>query len=1209
MLRTLSILFTCAALVGCSAESLPIATNISGNMIPPPRSGVASMYRGLMVSVPGGAVNASGGNLHITRSDMSVGTRVHEWGVGAVWNSAAGAWQWNFDMSLVAPRPGQPPIFIDATGYAAFLKGVEFGEEIPGTRWFYHDADTIRSAGGLMYHFDASGWLASVNWASQPYPAIHFQRSVVGGLSRVTRIDQCVVAGSCTALYTIDLDARGRVDTVTDLAGRQSSYQYEGTSERPSVVRDPLELAKGWPGTRYEYDVHGRLASSTNSHDERIEYVYFGSSARTAAVAQIGEGDPVWRFDYSGMKADRIHASTTITSPLGTPSRFVFDYGLRIKSFTNADGEKWHWSWSDTDLKGVTDPAGVYRGISWSQNRTVLSQTHATGNTVVTTFAPFPAENRSNPFDRPILQITDDLGLIEARMYSPAGKLESTSNGEGESWTYAFAGNGDLTATNPAGVVTVYTDRGDHGGYATVARGTEVVAQTHDLIGNLLAVDGLLEEDVSLHALSIGKGGMVGRTYDANRNVASILLDDSGRATVSALQVEWRADGQQSKITRPYGGDTEFRYDDLGRLVEERTRVDGSWVSTNLEFDLEGRVTAQLRPNGMATRWTYRDSGDVASIRHERDWSDPQEFDAEVQFEYLDARRVAIRDQVHGMVPEQFVYDGGGRVSEIRYPDGEKVDHAYDMRNRRVLSTYSRADSTQLVALAYEHDLANRTTAIERDGAETLGVVFLDGRVDSFSLGNGVDVSRSYDPVTGAFSGFVATNAATQPVAQMNVGVTLCSVQLPAGRCVTEQTDTYHGLASTSYSAYQTDELGSERLLADSVGMTNPIDGSYDYDELSNLEQSPAGSFLYNTERNRLLEISNAGGTVVDYTYDDAGFVTDRNGQAISWSGMGRVSALGSTSSMQWDGLGRRVSITESGGTTRAKYGGVVTEAVTGTAQKMDLGWVILDLDTGSNDYRLFDFRGNAKLVLDETGAVTAHQHYAGYGRVALDGMDPTDMGFAGGTHMGDLVALGARIYDPIAARFLSQDPIPQIVNQYTYTTGNPVRFWDPGGLNEVVTGRTVTTTEPSTVFQAEGEAALLGFGIRFSASVVIHGNQESIHYAPAPPASTLQGGNSNDATAAATKSKLVSGSSAPVGESAAFGSESGGNGSAGKGRDGPNRARQRKQERMTSSPSHDVPNFQPVCGIGFEIVPVLLSLIAVRRRRGDRHSASGSRA
>ncbi len=48
---------------------------------------------------------------------------------------------------------------------------------------------------------------------------------------------------------------------------------------------------------------------------------------------------------------------------------------------------------------------------------------------------------------------------------------------------------------------------------------------------------------------------------------------------------------------------------------------------------------------------------------------------------------------------------------------------------------------------------------------------------------------------------------------------------------------------------------------------------------------------------------------------------------------------------------------------------------------------------------------------------------------------------------------LGARIYDPAVGRFLSPDPVLQLINPYTYTLGNPVWFSDPEGTDSFDTG------------------------------------------------------------------------------------------------------------------------------------------------------------
>jgi len=139
----------------------------------------------------------------------------------------------------------------------------------------------------------------------------------------------------------------------------------------------------------------------------------------------------------------------------------------------------------------------------------------------------------------------------------------------------------------------------------------------------------------------------------------------------------------------------------------------------------------------MATRWAYRDSGEVASIRHELDWTDPVESDSEVQVDYLDARRIAIRDTVHGQVPEQFFYDSAGLVDEIEFPGGEKLTYTYDARGRIDTKEFVRPDSTVLRTFGYQYDLANRLTSVEEDGTELTAATITNGQLDTMVLGNG----------------------------------------------------------------------------------------------------------------------------------------------------------------------------------------------------------------------------------------------------------------------------------------------------------------------------------------------------------------------------------------------------------------------------------------------------------------------------------------
>ena len=143
--------------------------------------------------------------------------------------------------------------------------------------------------------------------------------------------------------------------------------------------------------------------------------------------------------------------------------------------------------------------------------------------------------------------------------------------------------------------------------------------------GHWLDMDGVVSDKRSFDAAGNPKvdsakgrrGGVLSQQFDANRWLATLNVaatDASGVTGTGAIAIERRSDGQPLAIRRPYGGDHELAYDALGRLVEQRERVDGQWQATLFERDLAGNTTARSRPNGMREEWQYDGYGRVVAL-------------------------------------------------------------------------------------------------------------------------------------------------------------------------------------------------------------------------------------------------------------------------------------------------------------------------------------------------------------------------------------------------------------------------------------------------------------------------------------------------------------------------------------------------------------------------------------------------------------------
>jgi hypothetical protein len=160
--------------------------------------------------VPGGLVNAVGGNLLVRRVDLSIDTWLGTREIGAVYNSALGFWLWDFEMRYDGAS------FLDPTGAVHETWSLAPGSAIPGTVWVVVDADSVRTKGGLVHDFDGSGRLAAIHWRSAAYPRLAATSQTIAGAAH-HEDPPVIAAGSCS-----DVRRRltaGRVVAITDRAG------------------------------------------------------------------------------------------------------------------------------------------------------------------------------------------------------------------------------------------------------------------------------------------------------------------------------------------------------------------------------------------------------------------------------------------------------------------------------------------------------------------------------------------------------------------------------------------------------------------------------------------------------------------------------------------------------------------------------------------------------------------------------------------------------------------------------------------------------------------------------------------------------------------------------------------------------------------------------------------------------------------------------
>ncbi len=249
----------------------------------------------------------------------------------------------------------------------------------------------------------------------------------------------------------------------------------------------------------------------------------------------------------------------------------------------------------------------------------------------------------------------------------------------------------------------------------TLKQGVDGMSPTmmsYDLLDRVTEVT-LPDGNVIRTAYSIDSetSSVVSTVTDANQNVRSYYTGGSGLVTREQqgtlttvfnydpigqlvetvrgqenVQYEYDLAGKQIKITSSKGGTTTLTYDKAGNLVEKQT-ANLQKESKKIEYSYDyNRLTDINYPQYPENSVTYTYGGKNAShnrvgrIMLQEDASGAQEFFYGRLGEVSKVRRtIIIPNQAIATYVTQWQYDSWNRLTEIIYPDGEKVIYAYNL--------------------------------------------------------------------------------------------------------------------------------------------------------------------------------------------------------------------------------------------------------------------------------------------------------------------------------------------------------------------------------------------------------------------------------------------------------------------------------------------------------------------------------------------------
>ncbi len=531
--------------------------------------------------------------------------------------------------------------------------------------------------------------------------------------------------------------------------------------------------------------------------------------------------------------------------------------------------------------------------------------------------------------------------------------------------------------------------------------------------------------------------------------------DDSHIVGIDAPETAWTRidrdiDGQPDRIVRGGSGvqpvTRSYVYDAHRRLCKTIEPEAGATVQG---YDLAGNL--EWRAPGLALPDLACDQGAVPG-----------------------ARRIDYRYDLRDRLLTTTYGDNGQAITRSYWPDGllqqivtsgggtNTIAWTYTYNNRRLLAgeRYTWGDPNNAWQFDWSVDPHGNVSGLsdlwgfmaytpDAWGApRTVGTYARDivfhpsGQLAAYTLGNGI-----------AFG--MWQNIRGLPELWDHAGVVRDRYAYDANGNVTSITDERHGV-HRSMPWYD----GLDRLRQANGPWGS---GSYAYDAIDNLVSSTVGARSlthgYDTS-NRLTSIT--GSLNVTINYDLNGNVENRNGQSYRFDLGNRLRQVPGRASYAYDGHGRRNLI----GYADGSY---AHQAYTMDG-KLRLSWKLgpwhkrhvylgdrLIAETaadGVTTYSHTDALGSPVVRTDAARGEVSRTRYEPYGATVGGTHNPNGIGFTG--HVNDpdtgLVYMQQRYYEPLAARFLSVDPVVtdtstgEQFGRYVYANNNPYKFVDPDG-------------------------------------------------------------------------------------------------------------------------------------------------------------------
>jgi len=431
---------------------------------------------------------------------------------------------------------------------------------------------------------------------------------------------------------------------VTDSLGRVDTYRFEGQAGLNRLIEH--QRADG-SVMRYQYDVYGRLAASTDPL-ERTTRIWRDEQGNVVGVQQAGGKRASQSYDETG----RVIESE---DPTGVITRYRYDAYQRLAEITHADGDvvarlhypdpQKHRLSCDSPIK-IEDAKGGIKHLAYNEAGQLTSHTDCS------------KQSTRWKYDRwgELLEVTDAQNNTTRHERDPAGRITATKLPNGQTRRYQYNAQGAVTRIDPdassaAGILQITRDL--WGRPISIVQGGLTVSQQWDIAGRLTgltnenaaqstfvwdAMNRLVQEtgfDGRQQRYEWNSAGQLQAAHEGNASrpqTTRYLWDQAGRlgerqlpaTETQAAQIhryEWDQANrlkavnvylQQQAQEQQLQSCIEFERDKLGRLTGEMQRIYKPGPAINPQIEYEHHLNHQLDPLGNRLQTELQNAGNIA---------------------------------------------------------------------------------------------------------------------------------------------------------------------------------------------------------------------------------------------------------------------------------------------------------------------------------------------------------------------------------------------------------------------------------------------------------------------------------------------------------------------------------------------------------------------------------------------------------------------